>query len=46
MPEIMNKEQEYLLGMLKRYAIEINEACTESHASVDKSGAIPQLLVS
>lgn len=45
MPELMNKEQEYLLGMLKRYAIEINEACIEYHASVDKSGAIPQLSI-
>ena len=42
----MTKEQQYLIGMLKRYAIEINEACTEYHASVDISGTTPQLLIS
>lgn len=41
----MTKEEEYLIGMLNSYAAEINEAGTGYHASVDKSGATPQLSV-
>jgi len=38
--------KEYLFGMLKRYASEINEAFEEYHASIDRSGAILQLRIS
>lgn len=42
----MIKEHEYLLGMLKRYANEINKAFEDYHASTDNSGAILQLKIS
>ena len=42
---MMTKEQQNLIGMLKRYATEINQACGEYHASVDKSGTTPQLSI-
>ena len=41
----MTKEQQHLTGMLKRYAAEINKACTMYHASVDISGTTPQLSI-
>lgn len=42
----VDKEHEHLLGMLKIYASEINGTWKKYRASVDKSGAIPQLIIS
>jgi hypothetical protein len=39
------KEREYLLGMLNRHAAEINEAFRSYHASIDRSGAVPQVQI-
>ena len=41
----MNKEKEYLLGTLERYATEINESVAGYHAMIDNSGAVPQLWI-
>ena len=41
-----DKEPEYLLGMLKQYAHEINQYMKGYHAVIDKSGATPQLIIS
>lgn len=40
------KEHEYLLGMLNIYANEINCTWKKYRATVDKSGIIPQLIIS
>ena len=42
----MSSEREDLLEMLKIYAIEIDGMLEEYHATTDKSGAIPQLIIS
>ena len=41
-----DKEHEYLIGMLKQYAHEINQYMNGYHAIIDNSGAIPQLIIS
>lgn len=41
----MNKEEQYLNGMLNRYVAEINEAFHDYHASTDRSGIVPQLRI-
>jgi len=41
----MEKEKEYLLGMLRKCAEEVNKTFQRYHASVDKSGAVPQLVI-
>ena len=42
----MNKNHIILTGMLKQYAHEINEYMDDYHATTDKSGTIPQLIIS
>ena len=41
----MNGEKEKLISLLKMYAVWINSAPTGYHASVDVSGAEPQLVI-
>lgn len=41
-----DKEHEYLLGYLNGYVKDINMAFKTYHATIDKSGAIPQLIIS
>ena len=42
----MNPEHDYLLGYLDTYAEGINARFKKYHASVDNSGAIPELKIS
>jgi len=41
----MSSEREDLLELLKIHAAEINRMLKKYRASVDKSGAIPQLII-
>lgn len=41
-----DKEHEYLLGYLNGYVKDINMAFKKYHATTDKSGTIPQLIIS
>ena len=42
----MTPEREDLLDLLKVHAAEINRMLVKYHASVDNSGAVPQLITS
>lgn len=42
----MNSDRKDLLDLLKIHAAEINRMLKTYHASVDNSGAIPQLITS
>ena len=42
----MSSDREDLLELLKIYMTEINGMLEEYHATTDKSGAIPQLIIS